>query len=375
MKPKFALLVLVTVAATLAAFQLANRFQGPAPLENAPDAAGPSRPSNIRAASAAPAFLRTRATHSTRLLARLPSLRERLVETNFQAVPEEFKPSREVLNWYLEANRRASGSLLAAFNLSGDTNLLREAATRFPDDPRVQLAVLTRNLLPEQRREWLEAFKQSSPENRLPDYLSALDHLKNGQAELAFADLQTAAAKPGVDDFFLPALQDMEEAHLADGLSAVDAKLLALIELPLPHLQMLRNLGVELGTAQRRFQEIGDTASAAQTARHALELGASLQSRQPVPLITELVGIAIERGMLTQLDAATAQAVLGGSVEQRLADLEASREVIRAVGKTDSPFSSKSNWTETDTLVYLDRMKLFGEKAALQWLQQRQQGR
>jgi len=38
----------------------------------------------------------------------------------------------------------------------GGEAYLREAAERFPDDPRVQWTVLYKNLFPEQRRAWLD---------------------------------------------------------------------------------------------------------------------------------------------------------------------------------------------------------------------------
>jgi hypothetical protein len=372
MKPKHALLFLVATLATVASLRLVNWLQQPDPATVKSLSTAPDDPEESPPANATPALAWARARHSTRPPAPPRSLRERLIDSNFETVPDEFKPSREALERYLTASGRAPGSLLAAFNLSGDTNLLREAAAQYPDDPQVQFAVLTRDVLPGQRRAWLDAFQESSPGNSLPDYLSAFDHLQAGRAEQAYADLANAAAKPGIDDFFLPTLQDMEEAHLAAGLSPVDAKMLASMELPLPHLQMLRDLGRELAGTAQRFQSAGDTAAAAQIAAYGLELGGNLQQRQPVPLITELVGIAIEKGMLSRLDPAVAQAALGGPVDKRLAELNASRDAIKAVAQADTPFSGKSQWNDADTLAYLDRMKLFGEKAALQWLQQRQ---
>lgn len=300
-----------------------------------------------------------------------PSLRERLIQSGFEKVPEEFKPTREALDHYLDVNRRAPGSLIAAFILGGDTNLLLEAATRFPDDPQVQLAVVTRNLFPEQRREWLEAFKQSSPNNALPDYLAALDQLKSGDAGAALENLHRATGKTGVDDFFRQTMQNMEEAHLSAGLPVVDAKLLAMMELPLPHLQPLRDLGREIMKVHQSYQQAGDAASASQVAAYAIELGRDLQTRQPVPIITELVGIAIEMGALKQMDAGAGQSILGVTIEERLAQLDASKEGIRDLAKVMNPFDPAHQMTDVEIMAYLDRSKMFGELDAMRWMKAR----
>ena len=58
----------------------------------------------------------------------------------------------------------------------------------------MQLAVLAHNAFPEARRQWLDAFKASSPDNSLANYLSAQDYFKNGQPEAAMKELQIGRA-------------------------------------------------------------------------------------------------------------------------------------------------------------------------------------
>ena len=62
-------------------------------------------------------------------------------------------------------------SLLAAFRALDDTNYLNEAATNFPNNPQVELAVLAHDEFPADRRKWLDLFKASSPSNSLANYL------------------------------------------------------------------------------------------------------------------------------------------------------------------------------------------------------------
>jgi hypothetical protein len=80
--------------------------------------------------------------------------------------------SRVQIESYLEQNRRSAESLLAAFRLTRDRALLQEAAEKYPNDPRVHYAgwisaYRDDNSSPEERRQWLEAFKQSAPGNAL----------------------------------------------------------------------------------------------------------------------------------------------------------------------------------------------------------------
>src|SRR5262249_11939625 len=66
---------------------------------------------------------------------------------------------------YLRENQRSAGSLLSAFHATQDQSLLQEAEERFPNDPRVALAAATQSGTPAERRRWIEAFKQSAPDN------------------------------------------------------------------------------------------------------------------------------------------------------------------------------------------------------------------
>ena len=91
-------------------------------------------------------------------------------------------PRAKVEAWLAKHNRDAM-SLLAAFRALDDTNYLNEAATNFPNDPQVELAVLAHDEFPADRRKWLDLFKASSPSNSLANYLSAQDYFRNGNTD------------------------------------------------------------------------------------------------------------------------------------------------------------------------------------------------
>src|SRR5712671_282667 len=98
------------------------------------------------------------------------------------------KLTLEQIGPYLEANRRSVESLLAASRTTGDRTFLQEAKEKYPNDPRVAFDALIWSK-PEERRQWLDTFKQSAPDNALPNYLSALEHFKSGQTDQAVQDL------------------------------------------------------------------------------------------------------------------------------------------------------------------------------------------
>ena len=111
------------------------------------------------------------------------------------------KISRDQAEAWLAKHNRNAMSLLAAFRAMGDTNYLNEAATNFPNDPHVELAVLARDEFPADRRKWLDLFKQSSPSNSLANYFSAEDDFKNGKSDEAAQELLVASGKSQFDNF------------------------------------------------------------------------------------------------------------------------------------------------------------------------------
>ena len=125
---------------------------------------------------------------------------------------------------------------------------------KHPRDPRVALAAAcsvgsTANspAATQERRQWLDAFKQSAPDNALAFYLSARDHFKSGQPELAEQEVLAAGAKT-MRDYAADWLENTEEAYHSAGYSEAEAKALAMTTLLMPHLANLREVGTELVT-------------------------------------------------------------------------------------------------------------------------------
>lgn len=336
-----------------------------------------SRKSVPTAETAQSANAPTARTTDFRKLARAPSAT--ITELDEPAAPstsnmlqrlmegeDDLQLSAEQWSEYLRQYGTNVESLLA----TQKTNYIRLAAQLFPNDPRVQFAVVSRDLFPEARREWLDRFKQSAPDNAMADYLSAREYLKAGERELAFKDLRNAMSKSRFDDYTLELAQNAEEAQLSAGRSLVEAKIASNSEILLPQLAMFKNLAQEIQVVQKQYIGAGDIASAEALAQWGHQLAQQLSTGEGSrTLIGQLVGIAIDRMVVSPLPTDSQLSFLNGTLQQHLDELAASRQNIRSLTTDFLPNLSRAS--ENDIINYFDRFRLQGETKAILWLQNR----
>lgn len=277
------------------------------------------------------------------------------------------------LEAYLKENHRSAASLLAASRLTGDRALLREAMEKFPNDPRVAFDAYYRSEVndrtkpaDEERRKWLEALKQSDPGNALADYLAARDDFLAGRTEAALQEIQTASGKSTFQDYSLDFLQNSEEALRAAGYSDLAAKVSATWNLPLPQLYDLKQVGVSLTDLAKQYQQAGDTASAQAALQMAMTLGDRFSGPGQWPLINTLVGMAVQKIALGAMDPSALYGDSGKTVQQQIAAIDEQRAAIRVLTKQSDAF--QSTISDSELTGYFDRIRIFGERAAMQWL-------
>ena len=269
---------------------------------------------------------------------------------------------------------RQNGTNVETLLASQKRDNLKLAAELFPHDPRVQYAVLTRDLFPEQRREWLDRFKAAAPDNALANYLSAREYLKGGDREQGLKELTEATRKPHYNDYSLDHLQSREEAQMAAGRSAAEAKAAAASSTLLPQLAMLKGLSQEVQTMQKEYIAAGDAASAQELAQMGRSLAAQLSTGDGSRfLINQLVGAAIERIVLSPLPPDSQPEFLDGTVQQRLDEMTAFRQSVRTLTPQADEMMARGD--EREIINYFDRLKLQGEYKALLWLQSRRSPR
>ena len=295
---------------------------------------------------------------------------------------ESYKLTPQQLEPYLEENRRSAESLLAAFRTTEDQAFLREAVEKYPKDPRVSFAAYfaARNQpdsSPEERRQRLDAFKQSAPDNALADYLSAQEHFNSGQTDQAVQDLMAASGRLGFQDYSGDFVQNAEEAYRAAGYSEAEAKALAACSLPLPQLAQLKRLGQNLVKLATLYRQSGDESSA----HAALQMGLNLAQQVGEPsgnryLINELVGVNIESQILESLEPGSLYDNAGRTVKNRLDELARTREEIKRLGdpstwmggeRRDVLVSLCEQMPPQDLISFYDRIKVSGEREALRW--------
>ncbi len=271
------------------------------------------------------------------------------------------------LERYLEENHRSPASLLAAYRASGERALLREALEKYPGNPEVAFeAVLSRDASPVERREWLEAFKNSDSQNRLPVYLSALDYFKAGQTDQAVQELMTGSSRQGFVDYTVERIQNDQEAYRAAGYSEADASMAATWGVALPQLREMKMLGQNLVELAAGYRGAGDENSAQAALQMTIGLGQEMDASSGgcVPLVTRLVGIAIQRMALDAMDPASGYG--DATVQTQMDQLAGRRASIKFQVQQFTPFQQQM--TSGDWLTYNQRTLQFGEENAIGWL-------
>jgi hypothetical protein len=277
------------------------------------------------------------------------------------------KLSAEALSEHVTQNRYSIDSLLGAYRHGGDTNWLHLAARQFPDDPRVQLEVLGADLYPDNRLNWLEAFKQSAPENSLANYLAAAHHLKNGDMDAAIQELDTGNQKSQFSAYLAETMQNSEELYVQAGNAPLDSKAKAFAEVEFPHLPELRGLSKGLLEYQDQLRAGGN----GEGADHLTLMGLSLAQHLSLgdgnrTFINQLVGLAIEQSFLEHLNIGQAYPSLPMPVPDMLEAVNRQKETVRDLALRFNQALTTSD--ETLLQRYFDRIKVFGEYEAAEWL-------
>ena len=282
---------------------------------------------------------------------------------------------------YVAENRRSAESLLTAFRLTHDRAWLQEAAEKYPHDPRVHYARWSSacrdsNSSPEERRQWLEAFKQSAPDNALANYLAAQDCFKVGQADRAVEELIAASSKAKFQSYAAEAVQSLEEAYLSAGYPAVESKAAAAYSdasfQAAPPYSELKRLAESLAELSKGYRLAGDEASSQAVLQMGLQLGQRVeQSAGGSSFVTQNgTGVRIQRILFGSMDVNVPYGEAGQTVQDQLNALTQRGKSWSGLWKQAEP--TLRAMSDQDLITYFDRMKTFGEVAALRWLVNRQ---
>jgi RNA polymerase sigma factor (sigma-70 family) len=270
---------------------------------------------------------------------------------------------------YLKANGRKASSLLSAYRTSGDPTLLQEAMQKYPDDPQVDFeAVFNKDLSPEERRQWLNAFEKSAPDNALANYLSALNYFKGGKTDQAVQELIAANGKARFQDYLPNRIQDDEEAYLSAGYSMVDAETAAVFwEASLPQPSELRQFVHNISDLATSYRQAGDATSAQAALQTIADLGQRYENGSPGQgLVSQNIGISIERFALGAMAPNSPYGGNGQTIQDRLNQLDQQLAAHSALTQQGVPL--QQTMSDQDWISYCDRIKASGEEVAWRWL-------
>ena len=268
---------------------------------------------------------------------------------------------------FLKAYRTNATCLLAAYRTSGDTNLLKSAMEKYPNDPQVAFeAALYTGLSPEEHDQWLAAFEKSAPKNALGNYLTAYNDFNSGQIEQGLQELQASTPK-GLTDYSLERAQDDEEAYLSAGFAPPDAVTISDTALVLQQLSQIKKLGIDLVDLGKAYNQAGDPSSAQAAYQMAMNLGQRYQDpATDWTLISQLVGMAIQKAALISMDPNSVLGDSGQTVQEQLDQLARTKAAVNQLDKQVEPLFSMLS--DQDMLTYQYRSRQFGEAAAMQWV-------
>ena len=266
---------------------------------------------------------------------------------------------------FLREKGRTAQNLLAASRLLKDLKYAREAAILEPQNPLVQLELALRGETPEEKGAALAAFRKVAPDNSLGDYLAAHQAFQSGDAGAAGSALLQSLDNPAFADYSQQIIDGSEQAYLSAGYEAQAASVSAMFSLTLERSGAMMSVADKLKGLQDEFIRTADFDAAEPTVVIGLTLGQRIQEQGPF-LIDQLMGNAIERKFLQQLDPLTAAGPGGQTAAARLEVLDANLLEI----KTLSSGFAEALVTMDDATrsQYLAKMKAEGELAAMRWV-------
>ena len=141
--------------------------------------------------------------------------------------------------------------------------------------------------------------------------------------------------------------------------------MIATSTLLLPQLAEYKQVSLNLVELANAYRQSGDGASAQAALQMAISLGQRLDEPGSLTIIQSLVGIALQRIVLNAMDPNNPYGDPGQTVQNQIDALAQRREAIRALAQQAG--TVLPTMSDQDLISYFDRMKIFGEQAAIRW--------
>ncbi len=277
--------------------------------------------------------------------------------------------TNQQIQGYLTTNDRDATCLVIGSRLSKNPELLREAITRFGDNPVVQLEMALRGPTQEERQAALDAFKTHDPQNPLCDYLDSLSAFEKGDFSKAAGGLIQSLDSGTLQDYSLVLASGTEAAYLSAGYTSTEAQLYALFDSAQRNQDTTSKVGAvadKLGELRDQYIKNNDMDAAEPTVSIGLDIGQKIQAQEKPSFLSSLVGIDIESKILNQLDPLTPVNSAGQTADARLKELNQQKNQLQSLVQKaqDLPISKMSDEQMKD---YAQRLRSQGEVNATQW--------
>jgi hypothetical protein len=288
------------------------------------------------------------------------------------------KPTSEDIARFLAKHGETAVNLVAAFEKTRDRRLLDRALELFPNSPVVLMAAIeaappTAAKVGEkygpdaERLALIDRFKAADPNNPLPWIYSAQELFKSGPNSEAIAEIRAALDRPAFYTYANERMDSAQRLYEDLGLHPVEASLLAMAGLTLPHMSAATQTSRMLMEWQKSATDSGDTAAANDALRLTFSLGRTFATPEASrTLIGQLVGISMETRALKALPADAQPDWLTVNPAQRLAEIDKLKQDVKEIASgLDWVIQSQNEKVLTE---YLRRMRTEGESSAFAWL-------
>ncbi len=287
------------------------------------------------------------------------------------AVPEARAPSsisRSVAESYAAQRGQSGLCLVALARATGDPAWMARALAEHPEDPRVQLERWCQAKTPQEKAAAVAALRAADPDNPLGHYLATRQPVEGGDLGAVASLLVDASLAETYTSYAAETFGETAEVFRASGLGEFDALNAAMAAGGVVDVGInLHQLGDDMRELQHVFVEMGYWDEADFMFERTLALGEQLQDADL--LIDNLVGVALQRKLLSSFDPATIVDLSGTTAGERLAQLE----VESAELETLWPDAGEHirNLDEASIAKYRTILTKDGEAAAMRWLKER----
>ena len=247
---------------------------------------------------------------------------------------------------------------------------LEEAAKLYPDSKVVLSSLVQAKIadgsIDESLMAHIDEMQRIDPANALADCYAAYSQFESGDIEGALQSLSQAGAKDRFADDRIDLLMARYDYFLEGGVTEGMAIGLSALDLPVPHMGMLRDMGTQSMAQADALAAAGQFDEALQIAQDVSNVGGSLSSSGRF-LIYDRVGMALQRSALEQQRQIYEGRRDTSQIEKIDVQLQAIDERSSMIDVMAQAFGGvMQNMTEQDLADFVDGTVLNGEFSTLQ---------